>query len=122
MTAILLVDDNAAVLAALRLYLEKRGYETACAEHGEAALEALGRRGFDVVLSDINMPGMDGIELCRQAGLMKTARWLPVLLMSGVVTAETRLRAQAAGAVAVMEKPFALAELRAWLERIGLEA
>jgi CheY-like chemotaxis protein len=66
-TAILLVDDEEDFLDIVTEFLVEQGYDVTCAQNGDAALEALGRKPFDLLLSDINMPGMKGFELLKIA-------------------------------------------------------
>jgi len=85
---ILIVDDEADIAAILKLHLEDSGYITAWAGNGQAALEMLKEGGFSLILMDVKMPGMNGVEVLkriREAGLdvaviMMTARASPFFL------------------------------------------
>ena len=65
MSSILVVDDEASATRILRLQLENAGYEVETACNGEMALELMRERDFDVLVTDVNMPKMDGHELCQ---------------------------------------------------------
>ena len=64
MSSILIVDDEPAVVRVMKLGLENAGYEVVAARHGEEAMERLRERRFDVMITDMNMPRMNGQELC----------------------------------------------------------
>ena len=65
---ILLVDDEEAILKLLRFPLEKEGYQVVTARDGDEALETFARESFDVVILDIMLPHVDGMEVCRASG------------------------------------------------------
>jgi CheY-like chemotaxis protein len=77
---ILVVDDDADVRALIDDILQDAGFATAVAADGRAALERLGGEAFDLLVSDIRMPGMDGFELARRAREMRPD--LPVIFVS----------------------------------------
>jgi CheY-like chemotaxis protein len=66
MARILIIDDDSAVRVAIRLLLEREGYEVVDAEDGRAGIAALKASVFDIVICDIFMPGMDGLETIRE--------------------------------------------------------
>ena len=80
---ILIVEDNKVNLYMLETMLKGNGYEIASAENGTRALEELRRQGFDLVISDILMPVMDGFQLCREMKLGRSAQGYPVCLLYG---------------------------------------
>lgn len=114
---VLVVDDYEAVSAAFARILTKAGFSVVRAENGEAAAERLGHESFDVILSDVAMPGLDGI------GLLRTVRErdldVPVLLVSGNPTIDTALKAVEYGALRYLRKPIAPADL---VEEVGQAA
>jgi CheY-like chemotaxis protein/anti-sigma regulatory factor (Ser/Thr protein kinase) len=114
---VLIVDDDADVLRPLCTFLERCGYAVAAAGDGAHALEAIQDRVPDVLLSDIGMPHMDGIELCQKA----RARWpqMPVVLMSGWTSEIDAARARALGARALLAKPFAMQQVTDLLTAIA---
>jgi two-component system, NtrC family, nitrogen regulation response regulator NtrX len=101
---ILVVDDEIGVREALELLLEERGYLVATAARGSDALGLLAGEGIDLVLSDVAMPGMDGIELVERIKAQKPE--LPVIMISAHGELETAVRAVRAGAYDYLLKPL----------------
>ncbi len=103
---ILIVDDEPGIRQSLKGVLEDEGYKTAAVGSGEACLEALEKHSFDVVLLDIWLPGMDGLEALEK---IKQADDGPeVIMISGHGTIETAVRATKLGAFDFLEKPLSL--------------
>src|SRR5436305_11024367 len=104
-----IVDDEAAIRQSLRGVLEDEGYKVSVAESGEACLEALKKRPADVVLLDIWLPGMDGLETLEKIKEAKDSDSAPeVIMISGHGTIETAVRATKLGAFDFVEKPLSL--------------
>src|SRR2546430_2589602 len=102
---ILVIDDEAAIRESLRMTLEYQGYEFVGAATGQEGLALAEREAPDVVMLDVKMPGMDGIEvLDRLRGMYDS---LPVILISGHATVPTAFEAANKGAFGFIEKPFA---------------
>ena len=101
---ILIVDDDPRVRSAIALLLEEERYQPVQVESGPAALEAVAMQEFALVLSDVAMPGMDGIELL--AKLRKDAPDLPVVMISAHGDLETAVRAVREGAYDYLVKPI----------------
>lgn len=99
---ILVVDDEAPIRELLAAVLEESGYRVLQAVHGKQALDLVSRERPDLVLCDVMMPVMNGVELCAR---LKAATDLPVILMSA---AAKRTAAAAARADAFLAKPFDL--------------
>ncbi|WP_411833423.1 response regulator [Pseudoxanthomonas mexicana] len=115
---IALADDQALVRAGLRALLERQHIEVAIeAEDGQQLLDALARQSVDVVLSDIRMPGMDGIEAMTRLRARGDAT--PVLLLTTFDDSELLLRASDAGAQGFLLKDAAPEDLRAAIARIA---
>jgi diguanylate cyclase (GGDEF)-like protein len=117
---VLIVDDCGDTRRCLRSLLESHGYqEVRTAESGQAALDLLGvndpEQGvqFDVVLTDLDMPGLDGIEVCRIIKATPHLRDLAVLILTGITDEITLEGAFAAGACDYITKPFSVGELLA---------
>jgi signal transduction histidine kinase/ActR/RegA family two-component response regulator len=106
---VVVVDDDPSVLAVLCAYLEKMGYRVRGLSSGAEGLRAVVERPPDVVLSDIGMPGMDGIELCRS--LKERVPKLPVILMSGQASSIEGERIRRSGASALLPKPFTMRQV-----------
>lgn len=105
---VLVVDDERAIRDTLREILEDAGYEVAVAEDGVKALEQFNQERYDVVLCDIKMPGMDGIELLDK---LQAESEVPVVMVSGHGTIETAVDAIKRGAYDYIEKPLDLNRL-----------
>ena len=106
MLNILIVDDEAAIRQSLRGVLEDEGHKVAVAESGEACLDAIAHRVFDVVLLDIWLPGMDGLAALEKIREMEDAP--EIIMISGHGTIETAVRATKLGAYDFLEKPLQL--------------
>lgn len=101
---VLVVDDDAPVRKSVGSLLFADGYEVAYAADGETAVAMCGQNRYDAVLSDLRMPGIDGIETFRQ--LRAHQADLPLILMSADVSDRERQKAREAGASAFLDKPF----------------
>ena len=109
MARVLIVDDDAGIRASAAMALEKVGHRTAQAASAEDARPALRQQAFDVVVSDIYMPGENGIELLQSISERKDPP--RVILMTARGTIETTALAQRIGAFDYLAKPFELKEL-----------
>lgn len=114
---ILVVDDNAVNRLVGCKTLEALGAEAAAAESGEAAIAAVRDGDFDLVLMDVNMPGMDGLEATRAIRTLPGGA-LPVIAMTADVMAHHRGRYGAAGMNGVVPKPFSPAQLLSEIVRL----
>jgi len=103
---ILIVDDESAIRQSLKGVLEDEGYKASGVDSGEACLDGLRRRSFDVVLLDVWLPGMDGLETLQKIRELENAP--EVIMISGHGTIETAVRATKLGAFDFIEKPFSL--------------
>ena len=109
MHSILIVDDEPGIRQSLKGALEDEGYKASTADSGEACLELLRKRPFDVVLLDIWLQGMDGLEALEK---IKQSEDAPeVIIISGHGTIETAVRATKAGAFDFLEKPLSLEKM-----------
>jgi two-component system, NtrC family, nitrogen regulation response regulator NtrX len=106
MHKILIVDDEASIRKSLKGILEDEGYTTSQAESGEACLELVRQQAFDVVLLDIWLPGIDGLETLEKIRDLEGAP--EVIMISGHGTIETAVRATKLGAFDFLEKPLSL--------------
>jgi CheY-like chemotaxis protein len=114
---VLVVDDDAEVLRPLCSYLEQAGYRVSTARDGHEAIDQLRAAHTDVLLTDIGMPKMDGLELCRRAHALLPR--LPVVLMSGWASDVDHAKARAVGAQALLAKPFAMQQVCDILRRMA---
>ena len=102
MANVLIVDDERSIRNTLRDILETEGYEVDEAENGEVAIEKIKQKSFDVILCDIKMPGMDGIEVLEKALTIADS---PIIMISGHGTIETAVDAIKKGAYDYIAKP-----------------
>ena len=119
---ILLAEDNRVnQLLAVRL-LERRGYEVAVAGNGEEALEALNKQAFDLVLMDVQMPEMDGLQATAaiRKGEMKSGKHIPIVAMTAHAMAGDKENCLEAGMDDYITKPIRLKQLLDVLERYSL--
>src|SRR5208282_4852953 len=108
---ILLVDDDPRLRQALHSTLRALGFEIAESSSGEQALREMQNRRFDIVLLDINMPGMGGIETCVE--LRRLDPRLQILMLTVRDSEEDKVKALDAGADDYVTKPFSIPELTA---------
>jgi two-component system nitrogen regulation response regulator NtrX len=106
MPNILVVDDELGIRQSLKGVLEDEGYKASMAESAENCLDLLSRRAFDVVLLDVWLPGIDGLEALQKIRQLENAP--EVIMISGHGTIETAVRATKLGAYDFLEKPLSL--------------
>jgi two-component system response regulator FixJ len=118
---IFVVDDKKSVLRALNRILEPLGHLVRCFESSTQCLEAIRGEGCDLLITDVKMPGLDGISLLSQARRM--VPWLPVIILTAHADVPMAIRAMKIGAVEFLEKPLEkrgfLKAVKAALERGG---
>ena len=107
---VLLVEDDERIRASTRLALEDEGFAVAEAEGGEDAIEKFASRPADVVLIDVMLPGIDGLECCRQLRQMST---VPVIMVTARIGTTDVVAGLEAGADDYVTKPFVAKELAA---------
>src|ERR1700682_742203 len=103
---ILIVDDESGIRQSLKGVLEDEGDKAAVADSGEACLDTLRKKAFDVVLLDVWLPGMDGLETLEKIREIDNAP--EVIMISGHGTIETAVRATKLGAYDFLEKPLSV--------------
>lgn len=112
---LLLVDDDADFRESVARRFMRRGFQVQEATHGEQALQLAARRQFDVVILDLVMPGLSGIQVLEQLKLTNPEG--EVILLTGQGTIETAVQAMKLGAYDFLTKPFPLAELETLIEK-----
>ncbi len=112
---LLVVDDEKSISDIVGQYLRMKGYAVSCAPSAEAAIEIIQKARIDLVLSDIKMPGMSGVELLKW--VREFNRSLPVLVTTGFPTLDTAIEALKLGAFDYLTKPFHLEELAEKIKR-----
>jgi len=113
---ILVVDDEAPLRKALRTSLVASGFAVDEARSGEEALDAVRQKSFDLVLLDINMPGLNGFEVCQRIRLLSPQAGIVMVTVKDFE--EDKVRALEAGADDYVTKPFRLRELTARLRAV----
>jgi DNA-binding response OmpR family regulator len=116
-TKVLVVDDNADNRALLKRVLQPTGWLIAEADTGAAALAVLKSGGADLVLLDIGMPGMSGIEVLKQIRAKRTPEELPVVMITGSERISDAIEACANGANDYLRKPLRVRDVVARLKR-----
>jgi DNA-binding response OmpR family regulator len=108
---VLVVDDNAQVRSAVTRFLRLHAFHVEVASEGRGALAEIRRQPVDFVLLDVDMPGMDGFEVCRRIKADPANAFVPVILLTGLDSSEDRIRGAEAGCDGYLSKPVAPAEL-----------
>ena len=106
---LLMVDDEEEFLNSLAERLEARDFIVTTATEGETAIDAAKKGGFDVAILDLNLPGMDGIEILKI--LKANHKFLEVIILTGHGRVDTYKEATKLGAFSYLEKPFDMDEL-----------
>ncbi len=106
MKRILVVDDEIGALTLIGIMLERGGFNVLKAKDANAALTVLDKETPDLIILDVMMPGMDGIELCRVIRERSETREVPVLILSARGDAESVMRGMDAGANDYLPKPI----------------
>ena len=109
MARILLAEDDDSMRSFLAKALRRAGHEVIDADNGLDALALLGESGFDLLLADVVMPGMDGIELARRAA--KEQPGIRVMFITGFAAVALKARDQGPTGARVLSKPFHLKDL-----------
>src|SRR5262245_30895334 len=114
--SVLIVDDNPPMIQILGGVLRGAGYDVRMATDGTRALDVVAARAPDLVVLDLQMPGLDGFEVCRRLKGDAATREIPVIVISAVDSVDEKVRAFEAGAADFVTKPF---EGREVLARVG---
>lgn len=110
---VLVVDDLESNVRLLSAFVRDAGYQVQAAGNAKQALELVERNRPDLILMDVRMPELDGIEACRRLKASPDTRLIPVVLLTGVADTDSRIRGLEAGADDFISKPFNMHELRA---------
>ncbi len=113
--SVLVIDDESGILDTLRILLKKEGYEVSTAQGGKAGLDAIRANAPDIVLTDVRMPQVTGLDILQ--AVKETDPITPVLLMTAQASLQSAIQAVNAGAFYYLQKPFANDELLAILRR-----
>src|SRR5581483_453247 len=115
MPSILIVEDEAKMLRLLDLNLSEEGFSTLTAEDAETALKLLRHEKVDIVLTDLKLPGMNGLEFLQ--AVKRASASLPVVVMTAYGSVETAVEAMKAGASDYVLKPFSMEEIKLILRK-----
>jgi two-component system chemotaxis response regulator CheY len=115
---VLTVDDSRTILAMLHHTLSNAGFEVVQAEDGRQGLEVLARQSVDVIITDINMPVMDGIEFIRNVRASGQHQSLPILILTTETSQDKRDLGKAAGGTGWIVKPFDPEKLISVIHRV----
>jgi len=112
---VLIVDDDSSIRNMLTIVLKKAGYDVTSSENGYIALDKLAKENFDLIISDIKMPGINGIELLKR---IKAAHpEIPVIMITAYASANDAVEAMKLGAEDYITKPFNIDELKLIIDR-----
>src|ERR1035437_3877138 len=104
MEDILVVDDDSILLGVIKLILEREGFVAHCVESGEEAIEQMKGKTFSLMITDFNMPGLNGLELARKG--LEIAPRMPVIMNTGGISPIVKRLAKEIGIAKVLAKPF----------------
>ncbi len=116
---VLVVDDSAAIRQSVSYVLEQEGYAVVQAEDGQAGVDKLDGTAFDLIITDVNMPRMDGIELVRQARAKSDYKFTPIVVLTTESQASKMDEGKAAGATGWIVKPFNTDKLLAVVKKLA---
>ena len=118
MAEILAVDDSRSIRQMVAFTLTSAGHQVVEAEDGLQALNVAKGRGFDLVLTDINMPNMDGIQLITQLRGLPSYKFTPILTLTTESSADKKMEGKTAGATGWIVKPFNPDQLLATIKKV----
>lgn len=118
MPKILVVDDSNSIRDMVSFTLKSAGYETVEAKDGSEGLNCAQSNNFDLVISDVNMPIMDGITLCQELRKLPSFKFTPILMLTTESSGDMKMRGKAAGATGWLVKPFNPEKLLATIKRV----
>jgi two-component system, chemotaxis family, chemotaxis protein CheY len=118
MAKVLIIDDSITMRQMVAFTLEKAGHEVHVAEGGLPALKIADKERFDLFITDMNMPGMNGLELIKELRMRQASRTKPILVLTTEADAAKKAEGRAAGATGWIVKPFDPQALLAVLPRV----
>ncbi|UZE21522.1 response regulator [Pseudomonas sp. B21-056] len=117
---IMIVDDSASLRQVVSIALKSAGYDTVEACDGKDALSKLDGRKLHLIISDVNMPNMDGLSFVRAAKQLPAYKFTPVIMLTTEVSDAKKQEGQAAGAKAWVVKPFQPAQMLTAVSKLVL--
>ena len=118
MTKVLVVDDSNSIRDMVSFTLKSAGYQTVEAKDGLDGLSNAKASDFDLVISDVNMPNMDGISLCTELRKLANFKFTPILMLTTESSTDMKMRGKSAGATGWLVKPFNPEKLLATIKRV----
>jgi len=118
MTSILAVDDSPSMRQMVSYALESAGYDVILANDGAVALDIAENTRVNLVITDVNMPNMDGITLVRQLRELQDYKFTPILILTTESSTEKKMQGKEAGATGWIVKPFDPEQLLKTLQRV----
>ncbi len=118
MAKILAVDDSASMRQMVTFTLKGAGYDVQEAADGQQALDAAKKQQFDLVLSDVNMPVMDGITLVQNLRTLPSYKFTPILMLTTESAGDKKMAGKQAGATGWLVKPFNPDQLLATIKKV----
>lgn len=115
---ILIVDDEPNIVVSLEFLMKREGFETAVAEDGEAALEAIGARPPDLVILDVMLPKLNGFDVCRRVRAEPRWRGMKILMVTARGRETEVTKGLGLGADAYVTKPFSTKDLVAQVKQL----
>jgi two-component system chemotaxis response regulator CheY len=115
---ILAVDDSTSLRQMVAFTLKQAGHEVLEASDGRDALQKARGGRVDLVLSDVNMPGMDGISLVKELRMLPSYKFTPILMLTTESSPEKKQEGKSAGATGWIVKPFSPDQLLATVKRV----
>ncbi|MDY6801853.1 MAG: response regulator [Bacteroidota bacterium] len=115
---ILIVDDSESIREVVSFTLENEGYSVLVGDDGTDAMKFLDGRQIDLVITDLHMPKMNGIELIKNIRAMDSYKRIPILFLTTESQAAKKMEAKEAGATGWIVKPFVPAKLIAALKKV----
>jgi two-component system phosphate regulon response regulator PhoB len=116
---VLVVDDDPVMHRVLQHYLERNGYEIITANNGREAIEQATKKLPQLIVLDVRMPDMSGLEALRHLKGVESTRAIPVIVVTVNSDRVTHMESQISGASAFLAKPFRPAELLAEIKRLA---
>ena len=118
MTSILAVDDSTSMRQMVSFTLKGAGYEVVEAADGDEAFDVAKGKSVDLVVTDVNMPNMDGITLIKQLRTLPSYKFTPMLLLTTESSTDSKQKGKAAGATGWIVKPFNPDQLLATVKKV----
>ncbi|WP_396587209.1 response regulator [Bermanella sp. R86510] len=118
MAKILAVDDSASMRQMVTFTLKGAGHDVLEASDGSEALKLAQGQAVDLVLSDVNMPNMNGIELCKNLRQLPNYKFTPILMLTTESAGDKKMEGKSAGATGWIVKPFNPEQLLATIKKV----